>query len=49
MGLTFKKDDELEKTLDSFAILPDDKTKPDKTAKKDSEKAIKDSKKDKKN
>ena len=28
MGLTFKRDDELQKVLDKFAILPDDKSNP---------------------
>lgn len=27
MGLTFKRDDELQKALDKFAILPDDNPK----------------------
>lgn len=32
MGLTFKKNDDLDKMLENFAVLPE-KAKPDKTAK----------------
>ncbi|WP_290625446.1 SPJ_0845 family protein [Lactobacillus sp.] len=43
MGLTFKKNDELEKMLDRFAIIPDDpkeksKKEPEKDSKKDDKK-----------
>lgn len=43
MGLTFKKNDELEKMLDKFAIIPDDskeksKKKPEKNSKKEDKK-----------
>lgn len=43
MGLTFKKNDELEKMLDKFAIMPDDpkdksKKKPDKDSKEKQDK-----------
>lgn len=42
MGLTFKKNDELEKMLDKFAIMPDNpKEKSKKKPEKDSKKADK--------
>ena len=37
MGLTFKREDELEKMLNQFAIFPDD---PKKTAKQKGKKGI---------